>query len=65
MWSGIACLVRHHQWSAEENRETQGWDLRCRRCGKERSTFPGDPHFRSHLRAAQDGQMGGVDGPAG
>lgn len=55
MWSGFACLVRRHQWQGTENRETQGWDFHCRRCGRERSTYPGDPAFRPHVRGGHDG----------
>lgn len=42
----ILCLVGRHRWSSRENRETQGYDFRCAGCGKQRSTYPGDPAFR-------------------
>ena len=58
MLSRVACLLGRHRWSGRENRETQGWDFRCGRCGKERSTFPGDPGFRPHGRQGSDGRTG-------
>ena len=49
----IACLLGRHRWSSTENRQTQGHDLRCRRCGKERHTYPGDPGFRGRTPPPQ------------
>lgn len=58
----IICLVRGHQWKFEENRATGGTEQDCQRCGAHRSTFPGDPQYRSPGRWSD---TSGEVGPAG
>jgi hypothetical protein len=35
------CLFRKHDWRVEFNRETQGTEADCARCGAHKSTYPG------------------------
>lgn len=37
----VVCLFRKHEWRIEFNRETQGTDADCTRCGAHKSTYPG------------------------
>lgn len=37
----LACVFRKHRWRIEHNRETQGTEADCLRCGAHRSTYPG------------------------
>ena len=37
----FVCLFRGHRWRAEFNRETQGTEADCSRCGAHKSTYPG------------------------
>ena len=60
----LRCLVRRHQWHTEWNLQTQGTDSECLRCGARRSTYPGDPNFKSLKRSGGDGGVSG-DGGAG
>jgi len=58
----LLCLVRGHAWELAHDRETQGTRETCRRCGKQRFTFPGgDGGSRQRERG------GGTDvrGPVG
>ena len=37
----LVCLFRGHRWRVEFNRETQGTEADCLRCGAHKSTYPG------------------------
>ena len=37
----LICVFRKHQWRFEHNRETQGLEADCLRCGAHKSAYPG------------------------
>jgi hypothetical protein len=37
----LICRFRKHQWRFEHNRETQGLEADCLRCGAHKSAYPG------------------------
>jgi len=50
----LRCLFRGHRWRTEEDLSTQGTEQECLRCGARRSTFPGDPKYRSRIPPSGD-----------
>ena len=66
----LVCLFRGHRWQVEFNRETQGTEADCSRCGSHRSTYPGATQAelgRRGPRATVYGptHMGGAEGGGG
>ena len=39
----LICVFRKHQWQFEHNRDTQGLEADCLRCGAHKSAYPGPP----------------------
>jgi hypothetical protein len=64
----LVCVFRKHQWRIEHNRETQGTEADCLRCGAHRSTYPGATDLQiRNPGAGHDGlhSGGGVAGDSG
>jgi hypothetical protein len=67
----LVCLFVGHRWRVEHNRETQGTEADCGRCGAHQSTYPGATDRGSHVQSSggdghvQGGWGGGPDGPSG
>ena len=61
----VVCLFRKHDWRIEFNRETQGTEADCARCGAHKSTYPGTTGLihRDPFEGYGDIQTGG--GPGG
>ena len=66
----LICVFRKHQWRFEHNRETQGLEADCLRCGAHKSAYPGPrepnlggrsagPYRHRHIGG---GDAGGGDG---
>jgi hypothetical protein len=69
----LICVFRKHQWRFEHNRETQGLEADCLRCGAHKSAYPGprEPNLgarsgRPPFRGSPDGgHIGGGDAGGG
>jgi hypothetical protein len=64
----LICVFRKHQWRFEHNRETQGLEADCLRCGAHRSAYPGPLEPNLGARSAGPdghGHIGGGDAGGG
>ena len=70
----LICVFRKHQWRFEHNRETQGLEADCLRCGAHRSAYPGATEANLGGRSAgrppfqgnpDGGHIGGGDAGGG
>ena len=66
----LICAFRKHQWRFEHNRETQGLEADCLRCGAHRSAYPGprEPNLGGRSAATGPdfhGDAGGGDAGGG
>ena len=66
----LICVFRKHQWRFEHNRETQGLEADCLRCGAHKSAYlgPREPNLgersarRFPFQANPDGDGGHIGG---
>ncbi|MCW2805595.1 MAG: hypothetical protein JWN06_3812 [Propionibacteriaceae bacterium] len=64
----LICVFRKHQWRFEHNRETQGLEADCLRCGAHRSAYPGplEPNLGGRSAGPDGhGHIGGGDAGGG
>ena len=61
----LICVFRKHQWRFEHNRETQGLEADCLRCGAHRSAYPGATEANLGGRSAGPDGHGHIGGDAG